>query len=187
MQFNVRTPLFGTYMIFLFQTRGLRTIFRISTGSPRSRLYIWGVFTPMRWGRLHNALGHDEEPTHMRWVEFSVIVVWRRGMASGRLASTRNVFNRCHLTKRKRCCAVNVADLFDVAAASRLDHVRRRCRKACRSAAAALQAALRGFGVRRGVPNVVRLRAQAAARRQVDAHLARSRAVLVLQRVARGR
>jgi hypothetical protein len=41
--------------------------------------------------------------------------------------------------------------------------------------------------VRRGVPNVVRLRAQAAARRQVDAHLARSRAVLVLQRVARGR
>ena len=110
----------------------------------------------------------------MHWVEFSVIVVWRRGMASGRLASTRNVFNRCHLTKRKRCCAVNVADLFDVAAASRLDHVRRRCRKACRSAAAALQAALRGFGVRRGVPNVVRLRAQAAARRQVDAHLARS-------------
>jgi len=82
---------------------------------------------------------------------------------------------------------VNVADLFVVAAASRLDHVRRRCRKACRSAAAALQAALRGFGVRRGVPNVVRLRAQAAARRQVDAHLARSRAVLVLQRVARGR
>ena len=84
---------------------------------------------------------------------------------------------------------MNVADLFDVAAASRLDHVRRRCRKptACRSAAAALQAALRGFGVRRGVPNVVRLRAQAAARRQVDAHLARSRAVLVLQRVARGR
>lgn len=56
-----------------------------------------------------------------------------------------------------------------------------------RSAAAALQAALRGFGVRRGVPNVVRLRAQAAARRQVDAHLARSRAVLVLQRIARGR
>ena len=89
MQFNVRTPLFGTYMIFLFQTRGLRTIFRISTGSPRSRLYIWGVFTPMRWGRpwgrLHNALGHDEGPTHMRWVEFSVIVVWRRGMASAML------------------------------------------------------------------------------------------------------
>ena len=85
MQFNVRTPLFGTYMIFLFQTRGLRTIFRISTGSPRSRLYIRGVFTPMRWGRLHNALGHDEGPTHMRWVEFSVIVVWRRGMASAML------------------------------------------------------------------------------------------------------
>ena len=36
---------------------------------------------------------------------------------------------------------MNVADLFDVAAASWLDHVRRRCRKACRSAAAALQAA----------------------------------------------
>ena len=66
--------------------------------------------TPNRWGMMWGQ-------SHMRWVEFSVIVVWRRGMASGRLASTRNVFNRCHLTKRKRCCAVNVADLFDVAAA----------------------------------------------------------------------
>ena len=68
--------------------------------------------TPNRWGMMWGQ-------SHMRWVEFSVIVVWHRGMASGRLASTRNVFNRCHLTKRKRCCAVNVADLFDVAAASR--------------------------------------------------------------------
>ena len=92
--------------------------------------------TPARWGRwgrhpnalgwiYPNALGSTPNlwgmmwgQSHMRWVEFSVIVVWRRGMASGRLASTRNVFNRCHLTKRKRCCAVNVADLFDVAAAT---------------------------------------------------------------------
>lgn len=53
-------------------------------------------------------------------------------------------------------------------------------------AATKLQAALRAFAVRHGVPAVMRLRARGEARRHVDALIARARAALRIQRAARG-